>query len=328
MNEFISSDFAVEVLVASDRATLMGAAKGTCTHLLIIDQQGIRQHYVHRHEWAALLEISKKLSTPYVQKEAADGLSLMVNTQSKKAGVIYGDALLEFELNDTKMGRRLLKDVALLSKAKGLLADEREKNAVLIEMFGEEAARVGALLSQTTLECVLFESYIALKNHKGYKNIGLTSIIEYGLHPTHPEYDVLGDIAQYASGCNCGQEHCFGPALLHTLEEFFGEKEKYFQNNVVNTAIIEKQFYHLWENLNILERGMLLLLDDCFENSMMYNLFFLSKDFDLRKYLRLMSYPYQPDSEEEAIVRHVAGIVNYCLSLQPNERNLQTFTRP
>lgn len=118
------------------------------------------------------------------------------------------------------------------------------------------------------------------------------------------------EIIQNTQECNCGDEACFFDTMKKSQVEYLNgdyisEKGKY------DFSLVKTDFLKLWTGLSYYQKTALSYLNYTFDNSTLFNLSFLLPDFDVLDYISKMCSPFQPDSENEQVIRKEITLVNY-----------------
>lgn len=310
----ISSDFEVKVISQINETTLMGAAKGLFLHLVIHHNNTLYQNYIHRHELAGCLLLGRTESNPTTHK-LSSGLSIKISQKPQELFILFRGDELPIKLKGSALGKALIKDADLLN-------DIREKSTSpsyrddITQQINNPLSEI--VFSPWEIEIAAFE-FSLLEQKKKYRFMkGARSVLKYYSSEYFPldTFLMMEDNTIFTSdNCDCGSEGCFFDFLKETLTTHFQKKERFLTNGEFDKKKAEKILKTFWDNRSNGERAVLIFMENEFYNSVFLNIALLNEHFELEEYLRLMTYPYQPDSEDEAFVRTIATVSHYYLTL-------------
>ncbi len=110
--------------------------------------------------------------------------------------------------------------------------------------------------------------------------------------------------------CNCSNDGCFFD-MLNTAYTTFFEEEDLLKDGKLDEAKAEIQLAKIWKELTPKQRVVLNFLDNRFANTPLINLYLLTPNANVQEYIYKMTYPYQPDSEDDLFVRKIASWVGF-----------------
>lgn len=173
-------------------------------------------------------------------------------------------------------------------------------------------------LTEKDLEIIHFEKALS-KNKSCY---GLFDIYKILLNENLADTNGLKsnlmenfDLVYNNDSCDCGDKGCFFD-LLKENQLYFLRNSYHNENGEVDSDKVESDFDKIWTSLSIRKKASVMFLYNEFDNSTLLNLAFVKPNFNLLNYQFLMCYPYQPDSEEEKMVREVSTLSNFLIQLE------------
>jgi hypothetical protein len=315
--KIIASDFSVKEISTTEEITLFGAAKGVLLHFVLSGSHQISQFYVHRHEMARCLKSGFNTPGSQVYK-LSSGLSVEVISNPKGLSVLSGSHTLPVDLKKSALGKLILSDISLLDEIENKLKDKEYAGSVGARITGNNAEQAKSVFDLQEIGLAAFEFAILDKQKKIDRNGGIYSLLKNKASNFIPELSFLmmGDNTVFTSDhCDCGSDGCFFSMLSDTINEQFKGKEFFLTNGNFDDKKAAKIFDAFWSGLSAGQQAALRYLEFEFNNSVFLNISMFNKNFSLQEYLRLMTFPYQPDSEDEAFVRTRATICRYYLSL-------------
>ena len=315
MIPYYCADFKVKELCTTDDVSLMGAIKGLFVHFVVHRNNRLSQYYVHRHEWASLLLDADRAEIS--NKTLSCGLQVSVNISQSIAGVQYDGIELQFSLKKTALGKQLLKDAAALAEVKQASKGKDFKQTTLTQLNGDYDTEFPEKLSLWEVEAAAFEQKILPSLKKHDSTTGICDILLLKDSAKIPLFYFMekANWVVTTNSCNCGNDGCFYSVLNHTFITHFSDKQQFLIGDQVDEENLANAFKAFWSNLSTSHKAVLLFLDDQYENTALLNMAMLNSDFDLNEFQRLLTYPYQPDSDDEAFVRTTSSLVWYYLSL-------------
>jgi hypothetical protein len=309
------ADFRVKELSTADNVTLMGDVKGFFIHFVIHQDHQLSQYYLHRHEMAKVLLEAELTET--LNKTLSCGLPVSVYSKLNEVALHFEGTELSFSLKKSPVGKQLVKDAALLT---GILQESKKsdfKRKTILKFFGESDEELEELHSLWEWELVAFERHLLPTIKKKAPTTGIQDILDYKGSTIASTWEFM-DKANWVittDSCDCGSDGCFYSILNHTFLTHFSNKEQFLNGNQVDEEKLLKAFREYLANLTPNQEAALLFLDAEFQNTALLNMAMFNPDFDLSEYQRLLTYPYQPDSEDEAFVRTTSSLAWYYLSL-------------
>jgi len=110
--------------------------------------------------------------------------------------------------------------------------------------------------------------------------------------------------------CDCGNDGCFFE-MLNTAYTTFFKEEDLLTDGKLDEVKAEIQLTKIWSELNPKQQAVLNFLDYQFGNTPLINLYLLTPNANVQEYIYKMTYPYQPDSEDDLFVRRIASLVGF-----------------
>jgi hypothetical protein len=112
--------------------------------------------------------------------------------------------------------------------------------------------------------------------------------------------------------CDCGNEGCFFD-MLHAAYTTFFTEDDLLTNDSLDEEKVMAQLKELSNQLDAKQRAVLNYLHMEFGNTPLINLYLVIENADFEEYMDKMTYPYQPDSEDEAYIRKIIAAVRFYL---------------
>jgi len=328
MVEIIASDFEVSVVAQKEENYFLADKKNVFFHFVFFQKKGyyneVKQFYIHRFELADWLNkvINKKVENDLNVASGLVNLSFQTNGEEQILSIQYDEIAFEVNLVETDFGKQLLSDVSILEKIDVESIKKAFKKKIISAVVDEYDVNKNYTLSDTTLRAAAFE----LKSSKTKKTWQRTScfydLLKMELQDTVEMNKYLAselmmglDIVVGKTECNCTNDGCFFDMLNTAYTTFFKEEDLLTDGNV-DSDKVELQFTKIWNELDVKQRAVMNFLDYQFGNTPLINLYLLTPNCNIQEYIYKMTYPYQPDSEDDAFVRRIASLVGYykCLS--------------
>jgi len=313
MINYITSDFDVELLYKKNNVALLGAIKGIFIHLIVVDNKALNQIYIHRQDWANFIIENKLKST--AKKETYCGVWISLDNKSKKTGIYFKEIAQLFSLEDTILGKQINVDVEKLSKIKSKLNQIAFKKKTLSKIGEDFDEKDLNDFTNWELETAAFEFSILTAKQRRTRPLGVFDILSFKQSneiPIELFMEKLEWLVENES-CDCGNESCFFDLLNNNFLTHFQDRKRFLKRNKFDKEKSEAIIHNFWTKLTPEKKAALLYLDKAFLNTPLLNIAFLSEDFNFWNYLRLMTYPYQPDSDDEAYVRKHSSVCAYYL---------------
>lgn len=334
MNEMIESDFEVTLIAQNEKMSFFGAAKELFYHFVFTkntdDYDEINQYYIHRFEIANWLFNLFNEEGEFVLDLPESGIRLTIENpidlQDKKLSddsilvIKHHNNTIYFSLKENSFREILLKDYELLTK---VYADSVKKPfrkkviSKIIETFDET---VTYPFSMHSLIIAAFESKVLTTKNKWRKNLGAYRLLKSAFNVSSKIVPYLVSnlinnlpIVVGKTTCDCNNTAaCFFDLLYKAYSTFFNENEL-LTNAVIDEIKVEKQFNEIWKNLSSKQRAVIDYLDYEFGNTPLLNLYLFTPNVNIQEYIYKMTYPYQPDSEDDTFVRSKASLVWFYL---------------
>jgi hypothetical protein len=326
MVNIIESDFDVTVLAENGNNYVLGAPKNEFIHFVfLINETGYlvnNQFYIHRYELANWISKAKnQLGEKY--KSFIDdkiGLSYDYSDNHNILHISYKNLHFEVDLNLIELGKTLLNDSEVLEKVilesskKGF---KKKMISALLDEYDEEEIYS---FTQNELNIIAFELKVfrMMKSWKRGSHFYHLLRLQYDDSKIVPSYlptDLaMGlDVVVGKTSCNCNHDGCFFDLLNTAYTNYFNESSL-LSNGVLDDTKMLEQFTKVWSSLNAKERAVLDYLAIQFGNTPLINLYLLNEKADFEEYIYKMTFPYQPDSADDAFVRRIISIVRFYLS--------------
>jgi len=327
-NEIIESDFEVSLDGEYDEGNIFIERKGLLYHIVIHANMGgyyeIDQCHVHAFELASLfinctMPEYSLVSEPYKLSNGYD-VNFKHNTSGYEVGFSFDRGESYFPLFKSKDNiASFMKDVKLIKKIKEDITkgDVNQKN-VIADLKDKDVKldTVGYKFSENELTCLRFENLFCEDSEfrvngvrDMYSNIINGNLVLEELI----EFDSLTDKLNYVAlnkECDCGSEGCFFD-ILKKQSIYFFEKRDILTDDSADEDKVLIVLKDIWKELSDKQKSLMLYLGDEFMNTPLLNLSFCQVDLDVKEYIRLMTFPYQPDSHDEQDLREVCTIVSW-----------------
>jgi hypothetical protein len=231
-------------------------------------------------------------------------------------------------VNDDSLKNNLISDLTVLNTNRENIT-AKIKDKLLRKITGKDSQNemISNELSEEEFEFFNFESALPLKK-SNYSLTGIYKMFSKG-DPTDTKwlkYNLMSnfDFVYNKDSCECGHDACFFDSLKQNQLYFF--KNNYFNSKgEIDQEKVERDFDLIWSSFSIKKKAALKFLFDEFENATLLNLGFIMPNFNLSNYQYLMCYPYQPDSEEERMVREVSTLANYLIKIDNQKEIISSF---
>lgn len=216
-------------------------------------------------------------------------------------------------LSRDPLGKSLLKDLDLLIKIKESTSKETTVEKIKSAFAKADPQKLDYVLTPHRLAKAVFECSILKSVKRWQLDFGLYELLSFEIHD-HDEIDLsLVDklfnalpIVVNQTTCSCGNEGCFFDLLREAYDHFFMESELLTEGEL-DFDKVKHQFTQIWKQLSAKQRAVLNYLHRAFGNTPLINLYLLVPESDPFEYLYKMTFPYQPDSEDDMYVRKMTS---------------------
>ncbi len=323
MVEIIASDFELTVVAQKEENYFLADKKNVFFYFVFFQKKGyyneVKQFYIHRFELADWLNkvINKKVENDLNLASGLVSLSFQTNGEDKILSIQYDEIAFEVNLVETDFGKQLLSDVSILDKIESESIKKAFKKKIISAVVDEYDVNKNYTLSDTTLRAAAFE----LKSSKTKKTWQRTSyfydLLKMELQDTVKMNKYLAselmmglEIVVGKTECNCSNDGCFFD-MLNTAYTTFFKEEDLVTDGKLDEEKAGIQLAKIWKELTPKQRVVLNFLDDRFGNTPLINLYLLTPNTNVQEYIFKMTYPYQPDSEDDLFVRKIASWVEF-----------------
>ena len=327
MVESIASDFDVTVITQNEQNYFLADTKNVFLHFVFFQKKEyyneVKQYYVHRYELADFLDkaINKKGTTSLKVASGLIDLSFHSNEKEQILSIQYDEISFEVNLTESDFGKQLIADASVLEKINTESTKKAFKKKIISSIVEEFDENEIYPFSEIALRVAAFELKI-LKTKKTwqrssyyYKLLKLELQDNKEMDPYLASNLSMGlNIVVGKTECDCTNDGCFFEMLNKAYTTFFKE-EDLLTDGKLDEAKAEIQLEKIWNDLNPKERAILNFLDYQFGNTPLINLYLLTPNANVQEYIYKMTYPYQPDSEDDLFVRRIASLVGFYLNL-------------
>ena len=331
----IKSDFDVELIEVGKTMSFFAAQKKLLFHFVFLQKKlaynEIDQLYLPRFEIAnwlyryfneegeSILNISSM--GIFVEINMVIDLAHNVKDQRYTLDMTFKNETVCMGINDTSFGKSLLKDVDLLKKVYKAAEGKDFLASVLKTIFDDYSETAVYETTVLSLIQVAFEQRL-IKSNKNWRHHSVISGLLKIEHETpsdaYPQLwgDIMATMPLVAieKSCDCGSDACFFDLLNTAFTTFFKDADV-VSNGTVDEEKVNLEFDRIWRGLPLKQKVLLTYLDQEFSNTPLLNLYILTPDCDIQEYLYKMTYPYQPDSEDDYFVRSSVSWVTYWLRM-------------
>ncbi|GAA4053438.1 hypothetical protein [Flavobacterium chungnamense] len=334
MNEMIESDFEVTLVAQNEKMFFFGAAKELFYHFVFTektnDYDEINQYYIHRFELANWLYNLFNKDGEFVLDLPESGIRLTIENpidlQDKKLSddsilvIKHNNNTIYFPLKENSFGEMLLKDCEFLTEVYADSVKKPFRKKIISKIIETYDETITYPFSLHSLIIAAFESKVLKTKNNWRQNLGAYRLLksEFNVSSDIDPYLVTNVISKLPSvvgkkTCDCNNiAACFFDLLYKAYSTFFNEKEL-LTNEFIDEIKVEKQFHKIWNDLSVKERAVIDYLDYEFGNTPLLNLYLFTPNANIQEYIYKMTYPYQPDSEDDAFVRITASLVWFYL---------------
>ena len=322
----IAADYGVELVTQNDENSFLAAPKGVLFHCVFFQKHSgyneIKQFYIHRYEIASWLcnEIDSNTDTkPFPL--AGDYIQIALKFDAGKPFLLitFNEVTYSISLTDSDIGKIFKSDVEIYSKIDMESSKAAFKKKITTAILEEYDQNKKYSFSPSSLTMAAFElkilktkkswqrasDYYKLLNYQYRDSKTLDDAMVYNLMNSLP-------IVVGKSECDCGSEGCFFD-LLHTAYATFFNEEDLLTDGNLDQEKVSIQLNKIWNNLDSKHRAIMIFLDYEFGNTPLINFYLLTENADFEEYIYKMTYPYQPDSEDDAVVRGIISLVRFYL---------------
>jgi hypothetical protein len=328
MIERIASDFEVEIIAKHKQNYLLANTKDFFYHFVFYTKTNgyneIKQFYVHRFEitdWLSNTIDLNKNTKPFPIAEANIFVSLNYDDAKTSLFFHFEEEIYSISLKDSDFGIILINDTKILDKICIEQNNKDFKKKIITAILEEYEETKQYPFSPYSLTIAAFELKI-IKTKKRWQRIS-----NY-YHLLKLEYQNSKDLDSYMvsslmdglrmivgkSSCDCSNAGCFFDILNEAFTAFY-RQEELLTNGILDEEKVTIQFTYIWNALNAKQRAVLNFLDYQFENTPLINLYLLTPNANVQEYIYKMTFPYQPDSEEDAFLRKIISLVGWYLKL-------------
>jgi len=322
MKDIIKIDFNVEVISEQEEQSLFFNVDNLFYTLVWLDERDsfnrIEQIHLLRYE------LSNNLKS-HIDSNTSDNTFVLAS--GEEVSFVGGQEQVEIEIkthfsdtvfhisSNTELIENLQKDLVTLELAREGLSSTT-KDEILSGLIGcLPNQEVRNEVVSEDLQIILFEKALS----KSGPCYALSDIYKILLSQDFSDTERLNsslmegfDLVYDTDCCDCGNEGCFFEILkenqLYFFHKSYRDKEGEFDSDKV-----KRDFDLLWNALSTRKKASLRFLYNEFYNTTLLNLSFVKPNFNLTRYQFLMCYPYQPDSEEEKMVRKVSTLANFLI---------------
>jgi hypothetical protein len=281
----------------------------------------ISQFYLLRYELVELLKRHLDSNTDEHFYTLSSGEKVKLSGPEEQLEILlltnFSDSTFNI-VSDIRLKNNLISDLNILNSNKEQ-STPKAKEKLFKKLLGKNSTieMIPSELSEREYEVLNFESALSLDKSKHsltaiYKmifreNLSDTSMLKFYLMANF-EY------VYNRERCDCGDDGCFFDLLKQNQLYFFKNN---YNNEMgeVDSVKVENDFDEIWSSLSMREKVAMNFLYHRFGNATLLNLGFLRPTFDMFNYQYLMCFPYQPDSEDEQMVREVSTLANYLVKM-------------
>lgn len=336
MTELIPIDFDVERLVQDSNLDVFGGTKNAFHHLVFYRKKNgyneVNQFFVHRFEIANrlmhLLDNGGKSKFKLIGTDIEICLESDFNKNDGLNGTKESEFLMFISCDGIELcfplkgtfGNGMIQDSKILAKLHKESGTKSFRKKAVKFILGEFDEEKGYSFSNEDLIIAVFELNIS-KNRKYWapaaeiRKILAIQEVDTLQPPSHMVENLLSTLPAlvHKSTCDCGNDACFFDLLKTAYDQFFTE-EDILTNGEVDETKVENEFSKVWINLSSKQRIALTFLDEEFGNTPLLNLYLCTPGCSIEEYLFKMTYPYQPDSEDDIFVRSTAFLAFWWLN--------------
>jgi hypothetical protein len=334
MNEIIESDFEVTLIAQNENMSFFGATKDIFYHFVFIkntdDYDEIKQYYIHRFEIANWLYNFGNNNGEFVLNLTESGIHLIlespIDLNAEKLSDDYNlviehhDNTMNFPLKENSFGEILLKDYELITNVYADSVKKPFRKKIISKIIEAYDETITYPFSLHSLIIAAFESKVLKTKNKWRQTSGVYRLfksefnVSLEIVPSLVS-NLIDNLPIVVGKTTCECENtvaCFFELLNKSYSTFFNEAEL-LTDGVIDKIKLEKQFNEIWNGLSVKQRAVIKYLDYEFCNTPLLNLYLFTPNAAIQEYIYKMTYPYQPDSEDDAFVRTTSSLVWFYL---------------
>jgi hypothetical protein len=325
MVEIIASDFNVTIIAQNEENYVLAEQKSTFFHFVFFQKREyyteVKQYYVHRYELADFLNkaINKKGNTSLKVASGLIDLSFYTTKKGQMLSIQYDGIDFEVNLTESDFGKQLIADVSVLEKINTESTKKAFQKKIISAIVDEYDENERYPFSEIALRVAAFELKI-LKTKKSWQRASYYyNLLKLELQDTKEMDPYLAsnlsmglNIVVGKTECDCTNDGCFFE-MLNTAYTTFFKEEDLLTDGKLDEEKAEIQLAKIWNDLNPKQRAVLNFLDYQFGNTPLINLYLLTPNSSVQEYIYKMTYPYQPDSDDDVFVRRIASSVGFYL---------------
>ncbi len=326
MIEIIETDFDVKWVAQNQENHLFLASKNENYHFVFFEEDNahssINQFYLHRFEIANFVGgvyESRKETSPFPL--AGGHLQIAFSLSDLGPAIVFIKNQVSYSvlLSGSDFGELLMNDVKNLKKIYSENTKSSFDKKVITAITGEYDENKKYPFSERIKSIVAFEMKL-FKSQKTWRSNSVFSQLlhlelqDSGLYDSYFLDDLIQSLPLVLNKteCDCGSEGCFFDMLYAAYTTFFQE-DGLLTNGSIDEGKVYEQLTELLNQLDAKQRAVLNYLHMEFGNTPLINLYLLTENADFEVYMDKMTYPYQPDSEDEAFVRRIVCTVRFYL---------------
>lgn len=325
MINIIASDFEVDVISQTGEDYFLAKEKEAFFHFVFFQKKeyynDINQFYIHRFEITNWLYSIKANAAEKTIILASNNVKLTYLSDTEMIKVEYEDLYFPIMLHDSDFGKLILNDLFILTNVYHDSKKASFQKKVITLVLDEYDEKVHYPFSEQILLSIAFERKLFKSKQTWFKASGLAELLRLEFHNSdkpgaYMASNLLGglEIVVGKKSCECGSEACFFDLLYRAYTTFFNEGNLISNGNLDEDKAIN-EFHKLWNSFNPKQKAVLTYLDELLGNTPLINLYLLTEKADFEEYIYKMTYPYQPDSEDDLFVRNNVSLVGIYLHL-------------
>ena len=326
MIDFIKSDFECEHLETIDSYSLFIKINPITIHFLVYNEEYkyLMQTRIHKLEFISMLSdyklLQNELSTllPSIIEKHPD-IEISQEKPNESTLKVHGYSF-PFDIKSD-----------LHSRINQLLSDDIKKYKSIVELDTKEIFHSGEVNNEATDKSAPKMNLVNveltdLKRVKLYEskliagdNTILNKFIDSNDKQLSYTYnDPFGDflntftLALVNKNCDCGDNNCFFPILKTAVDKYFTQKNLVVNNEINEDALIQA-INLAFDSLTNYQQSAFLTVNQFLQNTPLIAFYFVSKGADITELTRLLTVPYQPDSEDEQEIREILYTTDFYL---------------
>jgi hypothetical protein len=328
MLEIIAADFEVEPVAQEGKVSLLAAAKNECFHFVFYTEKGgyneLKQYFIHRFELALrLLNSAENKCKEYALLPSVDlviSFGEFPDPEEQTIRISHNGDKISFPLYGNSFGEILLADAKTLESVYKDSEKKTFRKKIITAITDNCPEDETSPLSRGALTVAAFEQHL-IKPKRVWRNYSdVRAMLESELLDSLETDPYMMDnllsslpIVVGRTECDCGSEGCFFDMLKKAYDTFFIERDL-LTNGEIDEQKVNLQFADLWSKLSPKQRAVINHLDEKFGNTPLINLYLLTRGADEEEYIYKMTFPYQPDSEDDAFIRKSVSLVSWWLN--------------